>query len=127
MDSKEAKFFQWSKFLPALSYALNGLKIVWKTQQNFRFHTLTAVIVLILSFSLSVNKVEWMLIIMVIAGMFVVEIVNSAIEFTVDLVTEEFHPLAKKAKDLAAAAVLVYAIASVCIGFIIFLPKIGLL
>ena len=56
--------------------------------------------------------------------MLTLELINSAIEKVVDLVTGEYHPLAKAAKDLAAGAVLVYAILSAIIGFIIFLPKI---
>lgn len=57
-------------------------------------------------------------------GMFALELVNTAIEHTVDLMTEERHPLAEKAKDAAAGAVCVYAAISVMIGLIIFLPKI---
>jgi len=58
-----------------------------------------------------------------ICGVLALELVNTAVERVVDLVTKEFHPLAKQAKDIAAGAVLLYAILSVVIGCIIFLPK----
>lgn len=57
-------------------------------------------------------------------GMLSLELLNTAIERVVDLATEEYHPLAKQAKDIAAGAVLVYAIVSVIIGGVILLPKI---
>jgi undecaprenol kinase len=56
--------------------------------------------------------------------MFALELVNSGIERVVDLVTEEYHPFAKQAKDLAAGAVFIYAVVSVVIGIVIFLPYI---
>jgi undecaprenol kinase len=74
------------------------------------------------SYYFSITKTEWLFILVAIGGMFALELVNTAIERLVDLVTAEYHPLAKQAKDLAAGAVLVYAILSVGIGMVIFLP-----
>ncbi|MEI5905801.1 diacylglycerol kinase family protein [Bacillus spongiae] len=124
MDSKEYKFFQWSKLPASLGYAMEGIKVVWQTQQNFRFHVLAAFIAILLGTIFSLDKFEWLILIVVIAGMLVIEIINSAIEVTIDLITEEVHPLAKKAKDMAAGAVVIYAAMSVLIGIIIFFPKI---
>lgn len=67
--------------------------------------------------------IEWSIVVLLIGGMLALEMMNAAIERVVDLVTLENHPLAKHAKDLAAGAVLVYAISSVVIGLIIFVPK----
>jgi undecaprenol kinase len=68
--------------------------------------------------------VEWLFVIFAIGGMFALELLNTAIERLVDLVTMEYHPLAKQAKDIAAGAVFLYAIFSVIVGFIIFIPRI---
>jgi diacylglycerol kinase len=71
---------------------------------------------------LRVSRIEWAIITLLIALVLTLEAVNSAIEATVDLVTSEYHPLAKIAKDVAAGAVWLMAITSVVIGAIIFLP-----
>ncbi len=74
--------------------------------------------------STHLSAIEWMFISFAICGVLALELVNTAIERVVDLVTKDIHPLAKQAKDVAAGAVLLYAILSVIIGCIIFLPKI---
>ena len=65
---------------------------------------------------------HWLVLLLGIGGMFSLEIMNTAVERTVDLYTEEFHPLAKRAKDVAAAAVFVYGVFAVIIGILIFGP-----
>jgi undecaprenol kinase len=85
---------------------------------------MAAVLVILFAFYYHLSASEWIFILFAIGGMFSLELVNTAIERIVDLVTEEYHPLAKQAKDIAAGAVIVYAILSVIIGCIIFLPKI---
>ncbi len=86
-------------------------------------HMLAAVIVVLAGVLTGLGRMEWMLVIVLIGGMLALELVNSALERTVDLVTEERHPLAKQAKDMAAGAVLVFAVTSAIIGLLIFLPK----
>lgn len=86
-------------------------------------HMLAAVIVVLAGALTGLGRMEWMLVIVLIGGMLALELVNSALERTVDLVTEERHPLAKQAKDMAAGAVLVFAVTSAIIGLLIFLPK----
>ena len=72
----------------------------------------------------SLNWLEWLFILVAIVGTITLELVNSAIERVVDLVTTEYHPLAQQAKDIAAGAVFLYAIFSIIVGIIIFLPKV---
>ncbi|WP_235732317.1 diacylglycerol kinase family protein, partial [Mycoplasmopsis anatis] len=67
--------------------------------------------------------IEWMIIFLLIGGMFSLELLNTAIEHTVDLITDKHHPLAKAAKDAAAGAVCVFAVISCIIGLLIFLTK----
>lgn len=111
------------KFFKSFVYAFQGIVLVVKSEQNFRFHVLAAVAVLLASFLTSLSKWEWIIIVMLICGMFMIELVNASIERVVDLASPELHPLAKQAKDLAAGACLVYAICTIIVGLIIFIPK----
>lgn len=111
-----------TKFIKSFTYAFAGIRAATK-EQNFRFHLMSAIIVIIAALLTGVSTIEWSILILVIALVLSLEMINSAVERVVDLATGEIHPLAKLAKDLAAGAVLIAAIASVIIGLIIFLPK----
>ncbi|WP_042458522.1 diacylglycerol kinase family protein [Neobacillus dielmonensis] len=108
----------------SFSYAAAGIITGIKQERNMRFHLCSATVVLFVSCYLSISKTEWLIILVAIGGMFALELMNSAIERVVDLVTSDFHPLAKQAKDLAAGAVFVYALICLIIGLIIFMPYI---
>lgn len=109
-------------FLKSFSYAIAGIATALKSEKNMRFHFYSSIVVLLISYYFSITKMEWLLILFAIGGMFALELVNTAIERVVDLVTGEYHPYAKQAKDLAAGAVFIYAILAVTIGIVIFLP-----
>ncbi|XNN71257.1 diacylglycerol kinase family protein [Bacillus pumilus] len=113
-----------ARFFRSFYYAFRGIWRTFLNERNFRFHTVAAIIVVICGFWFHIEPFEWMIVLLLCGGMFALELVNTAIEHTVDLMTEERHPLAEKAKDAAAGAVCVYAAISVMIGLIIFLPKI---
>lgn len=121
MDSKDKRVHLWKSF----SYAITGIFTAIRSERNMRIHLSLSIIVIGFSLFFSISKVEWLFVIVAIGGIFSLEILNTAVERIVDLVTEEYHPLAKQAKDLAAGAVFVYAITVVIIGLIIFLPRIG--
>ncbi|MEK5079792.1 diacylglycerol kinase family protein [Solibacillus sp. FSL W7-1436] len=110
------------KFFRSFRYAMEGL-LAAVQEQNFRFHLLSAFVVVLAGFLTGLSTVEWCIIILVIAFVIGAELINTAIERAVDLASPEIHPLAKQAKDVAAGAVLVFALASVIIGLLIFLPK----
>ncbi|QCJ45269.1 diacylglycerol kinase family protein [Bacillus sp. S3] len=118
MDSKDKSF----PFMKSFMFALSGIMTALRMERNMRIHFMSSFIVLVVSFYFSITKMEWLFILFAIGGMFALELLNSAVERVVDLVTAEYHPLAKQAKDLAAGAVLVYAALSAVIGMIIFLP-----
>ena len=122
MDSKETKF-GFLRFIRSFGYAINGLKAVWSSEQNFRIHVFTGILVFLMAFILSVSMTEWIILILLVFGMLSLETMNTAIEKSVDLTVKEFHPLAKAAKDLASAAVLLFAICTAIIGCLIFIPK----
>lgn len=110
------------KFAKSFGFALQGLVYTFKTQGNFRFHL--AAIIFTISFSayFNVSKTEWIIILFCIALVLFAELLNTSIESIVDLVSPEYNKLAKIAKDTAAASVLIFAIMSLIIGLIIFVP-----
>jgi undecaprenol kinase len=110
----------WKSF----SFAIFGIQHAFLNERNIRIHLCISFIVLGSSLYFSITKVEWLFVLFAIGGMFALELVNSAIERLVDLITSEYHPLAKQAKDLAAGAVFLYAIFSVIVGFVIFASRV---
>ena len=111
-------------FGQSLSFALSGLLNAVRSQPNLRIHLAIAALVIIAGFVLRISRVEWVVIAALIAVVIALELLNTAIEAVVDLASPAFHPLAKTAKDTAAAAILVAAVGSVIAGLIIFLPPI---
>lgn len=103
-------------------YAFQGIKYSFLSQPNFRVHFLITIAVIVLGFILHLSKEEWAVLVLTIFTVLTAEMVNTSIETTVDLVTEELKPLAKIAKDASAGAVLIISVGSMVIGFIIFWP-----
>ncbi len=104
-------------------YAFRGIITAIKEERNMKIHVSIATLVVILGLLLTLSKIEWFSIIIIISLVISAEIFNTAIETVVNLVSPKYNELAKKAKDLSAGAVLVLAICSVIIGLIIFMPK----
>ncbi len=90
-----------------------------------RFHAFAAVLVLGISLLVGVSALELVALVLAIMFVFVTELLNTAMEFAVDLVTSEYHPLAKLAKDVAAGAVLVSSIGAVLVGYLILAHHLG--
>ncbi|MDH4379051.1 MAG: diacylglycerol kinase family protein [Vampirovibrionales bacterium] len=111
-------------FAAPFGYALQGWLWAWRTQWNIRVHCGIGSLVVLAGWFVGLAPWEWAVIGMLIGGMLAVECLNTAIEATVDLVCgDNFHPLAKAAKDVAAGACLLWALTSVVVGLIIFWPK----
>ncbi|MBP7273146.1 MAG: diacylglycerol kinase family protein [Saprospiraceae bacterium] len=108
-------------------YAFQGLCDVARTQPNFRIHIIAACLATLLGFLLHLAYAEWCLLVLTITLVLAAESLNTAIEYLTDLVSPNHHPLAGKAKDAAAAAVLMTSIAAVIIGLLLFIPKIYVL
>ena len=123
LDRKK-KQFGFKRILSSIKNSWNGLKAAYKNEQSVYIHLVCTVILLLLSFLLEISLTQWLIIIAIIGLTLVVELLNTAIESTVDLVTKEFHPLAKVAKDTASAAEFVLTITSTIIALMIFIPKI---
>jgi diacylglycerol kinase len=107
----------------AFACAIGGVWFLLRTERNPRIQLAFAVIAVALGAWLGITSIEWAVIVLCIGLVLGLETVNTAIERAVDHTSLEKHPLAKQAKDLAAAAVLIAAGASVCVGLIIFLPR----
>jgi len=111
------------KFIQSFVYAWNGICYGIGAERNAKVHLISAIIVIIAGFMTGLSLLEWFIVIILICGMLALELMNSAVERVVNLLTIERHILAKQAKDLAAGAVLVYAIGSAIIGLLLFIPK----
>ncbi|UTL71338.1 diacylglycerol kinase family protein [Bacillus halotolerans] len=122
MDSRDHRN-EPKRFLMSLVHAGRGIWRTARTERNFQFHAAAACAVFICGFLVNLSLTEWAIIFLLIGGMLSLELLNTAIEHTVDLVTDKHHPLAKAAKDAAAGAVCVFAVISCIIGLLIFLPK----
>ena len=107
----------------AFTFAWAGIRNLWLKEKNTRVYLFFTAAVIIAGFVFTVSITEWCILTMLIAAVWCAEALNAAVERNVDLVTAEKKPLAKEAKDLAAGAVLILAIASAVIGLMIFLPK----
>lgn len=109
------------RYLKSFMNAVNGIKYAVKYEHNFIIILLSIIITTILGFLFSISLIEWCIIILCFGLVFGSELINSAIEATIDLVTLEIKPLAKIAKDCASAATLIFSIMSLIIGIIIFI------
>ncbi len=103
--------------------AWRGIKLVLLTQPNARIHAVAAAAAIALGAWLGLSAGEWSALACVITLVWVTEALNTAIEFTVDLISPEHHRLAGWAKDAAAGAVLLSSLGAVAVGAIIFAPK----
>lgn len=106
----------------SIKFAFEGLLHVVKTQNNARFHLLATIIVVSICIWLKINPVEWCLILVAIALVWIAECFNTTLESFFDLVNPEPHPLVKNGKDSGAAAVLVAAFLSIALGIIVLGP-----
>lgn len=112
------------KLRNSFKYAFEGIKEAWKTEQNLKIHFIIMFLVIIAGFVFKITAMEWIVCLLLFALVISLELINTAIETTVDIAMPEINEKAKYAKDIAAGAVLFSAIISVIVGLIIFLPKI---
>jgi diacylglycerol kinase len=103
--------------------AFSGLRRLVTTERHFQLHLLAAACAVILAVLLGFNRVEWAILVITIGLVLAAEGLNTAIERAIDTTTPGFHPLAKSAKDIGAAAVLIAAVASVVVGLLLYVPK----
>ena len=111
------------RLINSFKYAFEGILQAYVGEQNLKIHTVIAILVIIFGFILKISYTEWLVCLVLIGLVLMAEFFNTSIEYLVDLVSPEIHPLAKATKDTASAGVLMIAIISAIIGLIIFVPK----
>lgn len=110
----------------SFNHAIEGFIYVLKTQPNMRLHFLMGVVILLIGIYFNFSKIELMILTISICLVITAEMFNSAIEFTADLVNQDFHPMIRMIKDISAAAVLLSAINALIVGYLIFLNRMDL-
>ena len=111
------------RLVDSFNFAIEGLISALKNEKHMKVHILAAIIIVILAIVINASKVEILIISLSVSFVIITELVNTAVEAIVDLVSPERHPLAKLAKDVAAGAVLVAAINALCVGYLLFYDK----
>ncbi|PTR83624.1 diacylglycerol kinase, partial [Bacillus anthracis] len=112
------------KMVESFNYAINGIIETVRTQRNMKIHIFAVLCVLLACFLFDVSKIEFLILAITITLVLGAEIINTAIEATIDMSTNHYHPLAKIAKNASAGAVLVTAVNALLVGYIIFWDKI---
>ena len=111
------------RLVDSFNFAIEGLISALKNEKHMKVHILAAIIIVILAIIINASKVEILIISLSVSFVIITELVNTAVEAIIDLVSPERHPLAKLAKDVAAGAVLVAAINALCVGYLLFYDK----
>lgn len=122
-DSNNRKENKRAPLYRSFGYAFSGIFSCIRKERNIKIHCFAAVMVTIFGFLLKISVTEWLICLVLFGLIMGLELVNTAVEAVVDLVTQERKPLAKTAKDTAAGAVLIAAIFAAIAGCIIFIPK----
>ena len=117
---------QQQSLVSSFNAAIEGFVYVFKSQRNMRLHFLMGLFAVLLGILLNFTYIEVMVLCLTIAFVLFAEMFNTAIEYTVDLVSQEYHPLARIVKDIGAGAVLLSAITAIVIGYLLFVSKAGI-
>ena len=122
------RVIKWKKksVTEKFNVAFEGIFETIRTENHMKFHCFCTIIVCILSLFLDIGKYEALAVIISISLIWVAELFNTAIESCVDMVTDEYNSLAKRAKDIAAGAVLITAINALFVGYIVFERKVSI-
>jgi len=113
------------KWVDSANNAIEGILYAAKTQRHLRYHLYSAVTVLVLSYILGVQRHDFLIIAVTVIIVLLAEMMNTAVEFIVDMVSPEYSERARIAKDVAAGAVLITAFGAVVIGYIILFPYVN--
>lgn len=110
--------------LDSFKYAVLGISYTLKTQRNMRIHFVAAILVLYLGHFLNFSEIELLILFFTISLVIVTEMINTAIEKTVDMFTKDYNPLAEIAKNVAAGSVLIAAINAIIVAYLLFFHRI---
>jgi diacylglycerol kinase (ATP) len=110
--------------LRSITCAINGIVIMLRTQHNAWLHAMATLAVIVFGLTLHLSAAEWCWIVLAIVSVWTAEALNTAFEFLTDVASPAFHPLAGRAKDVAAGAVLLAACGAATIGLLVFGPHV---
>lgn len=113
------------KLIDSFNFAFEGIIYAFKTQRNMKIHFIVAIIILSFSLFFDLSRLEILILILTISMVIITEMINTSIEMTIDLITDKYHIFAKIAKNVAAGAVLISAINSIIVAYLIFFSKIN--
>jgi diacylglycerol kinase (ATP) len=117
-----ARPFQFTGRIRSFHFAINGILRMIRCQHNAWIHAAATLLVLGAGFFLGISRADWCWVILAVCIVWTAEALNTAFEFLADAASPDFHPLVRDAKDVAAGAVLITAIAAAIIGTMVFLP-----
>lgn len=114
-------------FIRSFGYAIEGFRTAVATERNIKVQLLVGVLAIVAGVVLKIDALSWVLVLLCIGLVLFAELVNTSIEAIVDLATQDLHPLAKRAKDIAAASVFTLSITAAVVGIIVFARALGML
>ena len=112
----------WRRRVASFGHAGRGVWSALRSEVHLRFHAVATVVVIGLGFYSGLSRLEWALVALSVACVWAAELMNTALEALTDLVSPAYHPLAGKAKDVAAGAVLLAALGALVVGALVFIP-----
>ena len=112
----------WRRRVASFGHAGRGVWSALRSEVHLRLHAVATVVVIGLGFYSDLSRLEWALVALAVAGVWAAELMNTAIEALTDLASPAYHPLAGKAKDVAAGAVLLAALGALVVGALVFVP-----
>lgn len=122
-ELQEKKKRSLKRFFRSFQNSFDGLKYAYRYEQSMTIHMTSCITVVVLGILYHISTLEWAICIMLLGLIGATELINTSIEAVVDLITQEYHPLAKVAKDTASAAVFVFSLVAFICFLIIFIPK----
>ncbi len=114
-------------FIRSFGYAIEGFRTAVATERNIKVQLFVGVLAIVAGLVLRIDALSWVLVLLCIGLVLFAELVNTSIEAIVDLATQDLHPLAKRAKDIAAASVFTLSITAAVVGIIVFARALGML
>lgn len=111
--------------IDSFNYAVSGIILSVKTERNMLIHYIVAILVLVISLFFDFTRTEFLILLFATTLVLVLELINTAIEKTIDMITKEYHPLARLAKDIAAGAVLISAVNAFIVGYLLFFDRLS--
>ena len=124
VESQNFKQLGFKRILKSFKFSFDGLKYAYLHEQSLALHVIAMAIIIAFGVGFKISGIQWVITLVMGALILVAELFNTSIEAVVDMVTGEFHPLAKIAKDTASAACFVANLTAAGMWLVVFIPKI---